>query len=164
MFGRLSAGNVAVLAMVQALSGLFSASVERVDAEVESMVSLSKMAAEEIMRGADPHTAAQNAAERMAADRGQTDIVGVAIALVVVGAVVFVGINIMSQTIDQTALQPANASGNGEPADPLYNASQSFQGTMGDMFGFIGLALLAAFLAVIIYYLTSVRGGGVMGR
>jgi len=90
------------------------------------------------------------------ADRAQTDIVGVSISLIVVGAVVFVGINIMSQTVDQTALTSS---------DPLYNASQSFQGTMGDMFGFIGLALLAAFLAVIIYYLTSVRGGGAgLGR
>ena len=85
------------------------------------------------------------------ADRAQSDIVGVAIALIVVGAVVFVGINIMSQTVSQTALTAG---------DPLYNASQSFQTTMGDMFGFIGLARLAAFLAVIIYYLTSVRGGG----
>jgi hypothetical protein len=125
--------------------------IQRAKAEFEAITSLSKMAAEEIMRGADPYTAAERSAKRMAADRGQTDIVGVAIALVVVGAVVFVGINIMSQTIDQTALTSG---------DPLYNASQDFETTMGDMFGFIGLALLAAFLAVIIYYLTSVRGGG----
>ena len=145
MIRRLTAGYVAVLAMLQAFTGLF--------AEAVALVHLY-----------DPHEAhRQMCASR---DRAQSDIVGVAIALIIVGAVVFVGINIMSQTITQTALNPANASGAGAPADPFYNASVSFQGTMGDMFGFIGLALLAAFLAVIIYYLTSVRGsgGGMGGR
>jgi len=152
---------LAVYAFVLALSSSARARVER---EIQTMVALSRESAGEILSGTDPLTAAKRSSARMHADRGQSDIVGVAIALIIVGAVVFVGINIMSQTIDQTALNPANASGAGAPADPFYNASQDFQTTMGDMFGFIGLALLAAFLAVIIYYLTSVRGGGMGGR
>jgi len=152
MLSRINTKSAAMLFVALALlTNTVESFIQRVQTEFETVTSLSKLAAEEIMRGVDPFTAAQHSAQRMHADRGQSDIVGVAIALIVVGAVVFVGINIMSQTVSQTALTSG---------DPLYNASQDFQTTMGDMFGFIGLALLAAFLAVIIYYLTSVRGGG----
>lgn len=87
------------------------------------------------------------------------DLPGVAIVLIVAGVVLFVGIQVMSQVIDQTALEPANASGEGEPADPLYNASQDVQTGIDDAFGLFGVAFLVVILSVIVVYLYGLRGG-----
>jgi hypothetical protein len=60
--------------------------------------------------------------------------------------------------ISQTALEPANASGNGEPADPLYNASQDVQSGLNNAFGLFGVAFLVVILSVVVVYLYGLRG------
>lgn len=91
--------------------------------------------------------------------QGRMDLPGVMIVLVIAGVVGFVGLQVMSTVIETTQLQPANASGNGEPADPLYNASQSLETSVNDAWGLVGVAFIVVILAVIIVYLYGLRGG-----
>jgi len=85
-------------------------------------------------------------------DRGQMggrDLPGVAIVLVVAGVVLFVGIQVMSQVIDQTSLASD---------DPLYNASQDIQSGLNNAFGLFGVAFLVVILSVIVVYLYGLQG------
>lgn len=79
----------------------------------------------------------------------RTDLPGVMIVLVVAGVVGFIGLQVMSTTIDTTAL----ASG-----DPLYNASQSLQTAVDNAWGLVGVAFIVVILAVIVLYLYGIRG------
>ena len=81
---------------------------------------------------------------------GGKDLPGVLIMLVVAGTVGFVGLFIMSDVIEQTALTSS---------DPLYNASQSLQDAVNSAFSLVGLAFTVVILVVIIIYLYAVRGG-----
>jgi hypothetical protein len=86
-------------------------------------------------------------------DRGQMgggDLPGVAIVLIVAGVVLFVGIQIMSQVIEQTSLAEG---------DPLYNASESIQTGLNDAFALFGVAFMVVILSVVIVYLYGLRGG-----
>lgn len=93
------------------------------------------------------------------AQMGRTDLPGVMIVLVVAGVIGFVGLQVMSTVIDQTALQEANASGGGEPADPLFNASVSLEEAVDSAWGLLGVAFIVVILAVIVVYLYGLRGG-----
>jgi len=80
---------------------------------------------------------------------GGRDLPGVAIVLVVAGVVLFVGIQVMSQVIDQTSLASD---------DPLYNASQDIQSGLNNAFGLFGVAFLVVVLSVIVVYLYGLQG------
>jgi len=80
---------------------------------------------------------------------GRTDLPGVMIVLVVAGVVGFIGLQVMSTTIETTGL----ASG-----DPLYNASQELQTAVDNAWGLIGVAFIVVILAVIVLYLYGIRG------
>jgi hypothetical protein len=85
-------------------------------------------------------------------DRGQmggNDLPGVALVIMIAGVVLFVGIQIMSQVIEQTALQSD---------DPLYNASQSVQDGLNSAFSMFGILFLVVILSVVIVYLYGLRG------
>jgi hypothetical protein len=82
---------------------------------------------------------------------GGRDLPSVAIMVIISGVVLFVGVQIMSQVVEQTGL----ASG-----DPFYNASQSLQTSFDSAFGTFGLAVTIVVFAVIIVYLYGLRGGG----
>lgn len=86
------------------------------------------------------------------ANRAQTrmDLPGVMILLVIAGVVGFVGLQVMSTTIDSTALVQG---------DPLYNASQNLQTSINDAWGLVGTAFIVVILAVIVVYLYGLRGG-----
>lgn len=81
-----------------------------------------------------------------------TDLIGVAVSVIAVGVIVFVGISIMASTRDQAAVNNSSA---------FYQPMVEFTNTMGDMFGYIGLAMLAALASVIIGYLVAFRGASV---
>jgi hypothetical protein len=80
---------------------------------------------------------------------GGRDLPGVAIVLIVAGVVLFVGIQVMSQVIDQTGLAQD---------DPLYNASQDIQSGLNNAFGLFGVAFLVVILSVVVVYLYGLRG------
>lgn len=80
---------------------------------------------------------------------GGRDLPGVAIVLIVAGVVLFVGIQVMSQVIDQTGLAQD---------DPLYNASQDVQSGLNNAFGLFGVAFLVVILSVVVVYLYGLRG------
>jgi hypothetical protein len=82
-------------------------------------------------------------------DRAQTDLPGVAIVLIVAGVVLFVGIQVMSQVIEQTGLQSD---------DPLYNASEEIETGLNDAFGLFGVLFLVLILSVVVVYLYGLRG------
>lgn len=82
---------------------------------------------------------------------GGRDLPSVAIMVIIAGVVLFVGIQIMSQVVDNTELTSG---------DPFYNASQDLQTSFGDAFGTFGLAVTIVVFAVIIVYLYGLRGGG----
>lgn len=77
------------------------------------------------------------------------DLIGVAVGVIAVGVIVFVGISIMASTREQAAVNESSA---------FYDPMVEFTTTMGDMFGYIGLAMLAALASVIIGYLVAFRG------
>lgn len=74
-------------------------------------------------------------------------LVAVMITLVTAGIVAFVGINAMSQTQEQTALQSG---------DPFYNASQDVTAGINSAFGMLGIVFLVLILSVVIVYLRGV--------
>jgi len=77
----------------------------------------------------------------------QRGLVGVMITLVTAGIVAFVGIDAMSQTQEQTALQSG---------DPFYNASLDVQAGIDSAFGMLGIVFLVLILSVVILYLRGV--------
>lgn len=81
---------------------------------------------------------------------GGMDLPGVMIVLVIAGVVGFVGLQVMSTVIDTTGLQSG---------DPLYNASESLETSVNDAWGLVGVAFIVVILAVIIVYLSGLRGG-----
>jgi hypothetical protein len=86
-------------------------------------------------------------------ERGQMggmDLPGVMIVLVISGVVGFVGLQVMSTVISTTSLGTS---------DPLYNASESLEGSINDAWGLVGVAFIVVILAVIIVYLYGLRGG-----
>jgi hypothetical protein len=89
-------------------------------------------------------------------DRAQSgqDLPGVAIVLIVAGVVLFVGIQVMSQVIEQTELEGGENTTN----DPLYNASQSIEEGLNDAFGLFGVAFMVVILSVVVVYLYGLRG------
>lgn len=96
----------------------------------------------------------KRAAAEFAADtsaQGRQDLPGVMIVLVVAGVVGFIGLQVMSTTIDTAGL----ASG-----DPLYNASQALVEAIDSAWGLVGVAFIVVILAVIVVYLYGLRGGG----
>ena len=105
------------------------------------------------IRGGVKANFAQNPVDRTASMHVQlgqaTDLIGVTVAIIAVGVIVFLGITIMSDTRKQTNLSSGDA---------FYQAQQDFTTTMGDMFGYIGLAMLAAMASVILGYLVAFRG------
>lgn len=85
-------------------------------------------------------------------ERGQTagmDLPSVMIILVIAGVVGFVGLQVMSTVISTTSLSDG---------DPLYNASESLEGSINDAWGLVGVAFIVVILAVIIVYLYGLRG------
>lgn len=102
---------------------------------------------------AHPAVRKPDTSQGLRATLGQAgDLIGVTVAIIAVGVIVFVGINIMSATREQTALNESDA---------FYAPMTDFTDTMGSMFGYIGLAMLAAMAAVIIGYLVAFRGSSV---
>jgi len=85
------------------------------------------------------------------AQGGSMDLASVLILLVVAGTVGFVGLQVMSTVIDTTSLSSG---------DPLYNASDSLQGSINSAWGLVGVAFIVVILAVIVVYLYGLRGGG----
>ena len=81
---------------------------------------------------------------------GGMDLPGVMIVLVIAGVVGFIGLQVMSTTIDTTSLQSG---------DPLYNASTALQTSVNNAWSLVGVAFIVVILAVIIVYLYGVRGG-----
>lgn len=95
---------------------------------------------------------AKEAANDFATDaraQRRTDLPGVMIVLVVAGVIGFIGLQVMSTVIDQTALNSG---------DPLYNASESLQSSINDAWGLLGVAFIVVILAVIVVYLYGLRG------
>jgi len=94
-------------------------------------------------------------------DRAQMrqDLPGAMIVLVIAGVIGFVGLEVLSTVIDTTALQGNNSDPN-VTNDPLYNASESLQGSVNDAWGLVGVAFIVVVLAVIIVYLYGLRNGG----
>ena len=80
--------------------------------------------------------------------QGGQDLVGVSILLIVAGTVLFVGIQVMSQVIEQTSLSEG---------EPMYNASQSVQDGLNNAFGLFGVVFIVVILSVIIVYLYGLR-------
>jgi H+/Cl- antiporter ClcA len=96
---------------------------------------------------------ALKALKRFIADssgQNRMDLPGVMIVLVIAGVVGFIGLQVMSSTIDTTTLS------NG---DPLYNASQSLQTSIEEAWSLVGTAFIVVILAVIVVYLYGLRGG-----
>lgn len=84
------------------------------------------------------------------AQMGRTDLPGVMIVLVVAGVIGFIGLQVMSTTIDTTALTSG---------DPLFNASESLEEAVNNAWGLLGVAFIVVILAVIVVYLYGLRGG-----
>lgn len=82
--------------------------------------------------------------------QGRQDLPGVMIVLVVAGVIGFIGLQVMSSTIEQTQLTSG---------DPLYNASDSLQTSINQAWGLVGTAFIVVILAVIVVYLYGLRGG-----
>lgn len=85
------------------------------------------------------------------AQMGGRDLPSVAILVVIAGVVLFVGIQIMSQVVQNTSL---------ESGDPFYNATQTLEQDFNNAFGTFGLAVTIVIFSVIIVYLYGLRGGG----
>lgn len=83
--------------------------------------------------------------------QGRQDLPGVMIVLVVAGVVGFIGLQVMSTTIDTAGLAIG---------DPLYNASQALVEAIDSAWGLVGVAFIVVILAVIVVYLYGLRGGG----
>jgi len=86
---------------------------------------------------------------------GGRDLPGIAIVLVVAGVILFVGVQVLSTVIDQTALEANETAGE---YDPLYNASQEVQNGLNSAFGLFGVAFLVIVLSVIVVYLYGLQG------
>lgn len=82
---------------------------------------------------------------------GSADLPTIIIGLGVAIVVGFVVISIASETVDVTALQSG---------DPLYNSSESLTNATNDLFGLMSVVFLSIILAVVVFYLRGVRGGG----
>lgn len=82
-------------------------------------------------------------------NRGQADLPGVAIVLVIAGVVAFVGLQVMSTVVDTTAISEGDA---------FYNASTSLQEAITNAWGLFGVAFIVLILTVIIIYLYGLRG------
>jgi len=82
---------------------------------------------------------------------GGRDLPSVAILVVIAGVVLFVGIQIMSQVVQNTSLQSG---------DPFYNATETLEQDFNNAFGTFGLAVTIVIFSVIIVYLYGLRGGG----
>jgi len=82
---------------------------------------------------------------------GGRDLPSVAILVVIAGVVLFVGIQIMSQVVQNTSL---------DSGDPFYNATETLEQDFNNAFGTFGLAVTIVIFSVIIVYLYGLRGGG----
>lgn len=78
----------------------------------------------------------------------QLDLVAVMITLVIAGVVGFVGINVMSNTQETTALQQG---------DSFYNASQDLTEAISNAWGQLGTVFTVIILVVIVSYLVVLR-------
>jgi hypothetical protein len=81
--------------------------------------------------------------------RGQVDLPGVAIILVISGVVAFVGIQVMSTVVTTTGLSQGDA---------FYNASQSLQTAIDNAWGLFGVGFIVLILSVVIIYMYGLRG------
>jgi uncharacterized membrane protein len=77
------------------------------------------------------------------------DLVSTMITLVIAGVVGFVGINVMSNTREQTALQEN---------DSFYNASEDLTSAISDTWSQLGTVFTVIVLVVIVSYLVVLRG------
>jgi len=83
-------------------------------------------------------------------DRAQaTDLPGVLLALVIAGVIGFVGVFVMNEVVQETAL---------EDSDELSNASDSMTSAVNSAFSLVGIAFIVLILSVVIVYLYAVRG------
>ena len=89
-------------------------------------------------------------AEGMIARAGQNvDLVGLAIALVVVGVVMYVGLNVMSTTEQSTELESGSA---------FQNASTDLTGGIADAYSLSGILFLVLILTGVVGLLLGLRG------